>query len=163
MTRDERTPARRITHLIPETPAQRRPVTFNYEHSHPIIAGSHVIRGDRANELRIIRDAADGFIKAVKSGSREGLCSAACGVSLCTRNEHDDGIHLCVEVNVVAHAIWTEAEDGAGAREGCLEAIAQAARAYIDGDDGDTHGACGRLRAELAQAVYRLDGREYVP
>lgn len=61
-------------HLIPETPARRLPVTFDYAHSAPIVVAGRVLSGDRSDELEMVRDAADGFIAAVRN-SREGALS----------------------------------------------------------------------------------------
>lgn len=95
------------TRLIPEVPAHRPAIEFDYDHSAPILAGSHIVRGDRAEELRMIRDAADGFIAAVK-GDRNGLCPALSENRCCTRRAGHDGPHICASVRVVAHDIWTD-------------------------------------------------------
>lgn len=94
-------------HLIPETPARRLPVTFDYAHSAPIVAAGRVLSGDRSDELEMVRDAADGFIAAVRN-SREGLCHAASGLLLCTRRVGHDPPHVCAKVQVVALDIWVE-------------------------------------------------------
>ena len=93
--------------LIRETPARRVPVEFDYEHSAPLVGGGRVIAGDRARELSMVRDAADGVIAAIK-GSRDNLCSSTSGVLLCTRHVGHDGPHVCASVTVVAHDIWVD-------------------------------------------------------
>ena len=98
--------------LIPETPARRVPVEFDYVHSAPRIVGDMVSAGDRPDELAAIRDAADGVIRAIKSGVRDGLCPNANGTWLCTRSAEHEPPCVTVSVKVVAHAIWLEVPDG---------------------------------------------------
>lgn len=107
--REKQVDQARRRHLIDETPARREPVMFDYEHREPRVTGAHVISGGIQHEF--IRDAADGFIEAVK-GDRTGLCPKASGTRLCTRHVGTDGKHdgPCVNarVQVVAYDIWID-------------------------------------------------------